>query len=307
MIKRFGYFLALVLVLTTAPAHADELDDEESAQPRGLSIEDLAKTGKGFEAIVKAANTERELTTAEKLALGGSAWSLGLADRAKTYWDDALSDRTVKDGERYRVQFMRAVLSLQEGQYAEAATRAEQAINKLPQSPLRAHFRAVHGEAKRLSGDLGGAEKSYALAVSEATGPFKSEARFLLAECQLKSGKMALARQTYTDIEPNSQYTVNAIRRLIQLDNLAENYEAVLNWAQQGLSIAPEEFKDGLTTYYRVTALSRLGKITEAGAVLAEFKARSSDQDLWFSLSEANLVRASLDPVVKEAEEANGR
>jgi tetratricopeptide (TPR) repeat protein len=306
MINKIGYFVFVAAALAQTSAFAEELD-EDSPPKHELSIEDLAKTGKGFDAIVRAATIERELTTAEKFALGNSAWSLGLAERAKTYWDDALADKSIRDGERYRVMFMRAVLSLQEGQYSEAMTLSDQAIGKLSQSPLRAHFRAVYGEAKKLSGDLIGAEKSYLLAADEAKGPFKSEAKYQLADVQLRLGKMALARQTFTDIDPGSQFAVNAIKRLIQLDNTAENYEAVVNWVQRGLAMAPEEFKDGWTTYYRVTALSRLGKSNEAIAALNEFKARNSDQDLWYSLSEANLVRASLDPVVKEAEEAHGR
>lgn len=329
MINKIGHLLLVTAALAPsallAPAWADRASatsrvlsesndssvdyDSDDGAPRKheLSIEDLAKTGKSFDAIVKSTTIERELTTAEKFALGSSAWSLGLAERAKKYWDEALEDRAVKDGERYRVMFMRAVLSLQEGQYAEAMTIADQAISKLDKSPLRAHFRAVYGEAKKLSGDLIGAEKSYLLAADESTGAFKSEAKYQLADVQVRLGKMALARQSYTDIDPTSQFAVSALKKLIQLDNLAENYEAVVNWVQRGLAMAPEEFKDGWTTYYRVTALSRLGKTNEATAALNDFKARNSDHDLWYSLSEANLVRASLDPVVKEAEEANGR
>jgi len=258
------------------------------------SISDLSRRGKHFEAMVKVYEEKDQMTLSDRLGAAKSAWALGLVDRAREYWDEALNNPDFKEDERYRTMLARSIVELQEGGFEQARAIAERAASKLDSSELRAQFWLVIAEALKEQKAFSLAEEYYNKAIKDGEATVQTEARFLLGECELKLGRLNEARYAFASVDAGSSYTLQALHRLIEIDFSQRNYEGVLTWVNEGRESYPTEFRDGWTTYATVSSLVELSRTEDARKELQDFKVRRSDQDTWFPLAEAAIEARSV-------------
>ena len=273
-----------LLVAVSAPA---------LGQSRGslMSVRDLSAHGAHVEALsVFEEKSETEITLADRLAAAKSAWALGLPDRARRYWDEALSEGSFVGSERQRELLARAILELQEENHDEARARAERAAADLDASPMRAQFWLVVAEALKAQGAFSQAEGYYRRAVSEASLDAKNEMTYLLGECQLRLGLLDDARYSYTAVEASSKYSAQALRRLAEIDLSQRNYEGALTWIAEGRDNNPQEFDDPWVGYARVSALLKLDRMRDAEEELTQLRVRHSDKEPWYILAEGEYL-----------------
>ena len=281
------------------PAESQELAANSfvggpSSTKSGDSISDLARRGKHFEAMVQVYEEKDQMTLSDRLGAAKSAWALGLVDRAREYWDEALNNPEFKEDERYRTMLARSIVELQEGGFEQARAIAERAAAKLDSSELRAQFWLVIAEALKEQKALSLAEEYYNKAIKDGEATVQTEARFLLGECELKLGRLNEARYAFASVDAGSSYTLQALHRLIEIDFGQRNYEGVLTWVNEGRESYPTEFRDGWTTYATVSSLVELTRTEDARKELQDFKVRRSDQDSWFPLAEAAIEARSV-------------
>lgn len=304
---------ALGVFLTFSAAKADNFGENNSL----LSIRDLTAHGQHLEALkIFDEKEESKRSLADRLAAAKSAWALGLPDRARVIWDEALSQSDFVGSERERELLARAILELQEGRFDEARSRAESAAQTIASSPMRAQFWLVVAEALKSQGALSQAETYYRRAAEETSPDGKSEVMFLLGECQRQLGLTSEARYSYTAVESKSKYSSAALQRLTDIDLSQRNYEGVLTWVSEGRENNPQEFDDPWIGYAEISALVELDRVPDAQRMLEKLRVRHSDKDPWFLLAEAAVEargggRAMLAPVkpakdIPEEEETRG-
>lgn len=261
------------------------------------SISELSRRGYHFEAVSKLLERDN-LTLADQLAGAKSAWALGLVTRARALWDAALANKDFQDDERYRAALARSIVELQEANFEEARAIAERAAGGLAESELRGQFWLVIAEALKEQKAFSLAEEYYSRAIHDGDKALQNEARFLLGECQLKLGRVNDSRYSFASVESGTQYTQQALKRLVEIDLNQRNFEGVLTWISEGRESYPSDFRDGWTSYSRITALSELGREDDAKAELQAYRVRRSEKDSWFPLAEAaveaKFVRAML-------------
>ena len=120
--------LAAVLAPLTVRAQVAASDLPEltkGSHNRMETISDLSRAGKHFEAIVKLITATEELNLSDKLAAAKSAWALGLVQRARALWDEALANKDFQDDERARASLGRAIIELQESNFEAARAISE--------------------------------------------------------------------------------------------------------------------------------------------------------------------------------------
>ncbi len=298
--------LALLIVPTIAAAAGDANDFASGSEnDESEHISELTRRGEHFKAIAKLYGKESNPTLADQLAAAKSAWALGLVARARSLWDEVLANKDFQEDERYRATLARAIVELQEANFEEARGIAERAAGSLPESELRGQFWLVIAEALKEQKALGLAEDYYKRAIKDGDKAVQNEARYLLGECQLKLGMINQARYSYAAVEANSSYTLQSLRRLIEIDLSQRNYEGVLTWLGEGRETYPGEFKDGWSSYAMVTALTELGRDDDAKKELQDYRIRRSDQDSWFPLAEAAVEAHYMRAMLHEPRETN--
>ncbi|MCC6954592.1 MAG: tetratricopeptide repeat protein [Deltaproteobacteria bacterium] len=256
-----------------------------------MSVRDLSSHGAHVEALsTYEGKAESEITLADRLAAAKSAWAIGLPDRARKYWDEALSEGNFVGSERQRELLARSILELQEENYDEARARAERAAADLDASPMRAQFWLVVAEALKAQGAYSQAEGYYRRAVSEASLDAKNEMTYLLGECQLRLGLLDDARYSYTAVEASSKYSAQALRRLAEIDLSQRNYEGALTWIAEGRDNNPQEFDDPWVGYARVSALLQLERMRDAEQELDQLRVRHSEKEPWYILAEGEYL-----------------
>ena len=262
------------------------------------TVRDLSQRGRHFEALVAVTSSDEWKSVSEKLAAARSAWALGLVRLAREYWDEVFANREFRDVERSRAMLGRAIMELQESQYEEARMIAERGAGDLPASELRAQFWLVIAEALKEQDALSLAEEYYKRAMAEARGATRSEAAYLLGECQFRLGMINDARYTFTAVEADSTYAPRALKKLVQIDLVQRNYAGVLNWIDEGREGYSAEFSDGWVTYAFVTAHIELGNVAAARKEIHQYQVKNSDRNAWFMLAEsaieANYARGML-------------
>ncbi len=263
--------------------------------------------GSHFRAMIALLESEAEPTLADKLAGAESAWALGLINRARNLWIDILAQRGFQGQERYRAMLGRAILELQEGQYEEARSIAEQAAAQIGPSDIRAQLWLVVAEALKEQQAYSVAESYYKKAIEEGGREVKNEARYLLGESQIKLGMMNEARYAFTGVESSSSFTPQALRRLIEIDLQQRNYEGALTWITEGRESFPTEFRDGQISYAMVTALCELNRQEEALKEVEDLKVRHSVEHPWFVIASAAVEAKLAAPVVSETDSAKER
>ncbi len=289
--------LMAAALFAARPAQSQELAVAATLSASGNSLDtvgELSRRGKHFDAIVKVYDEKEQMTLADLLGAAKSAWALGLVDRAREYWDQALSNPDFKEDERYRAMLARSIVELQEGGFEQARSIAERAAAKLDSSELRAQFWLVIAEALKEQKALSLAEEYYNKAIKDGEATVQTEARFLLGECELKLGRLSEARYAFASVDAGSTFTLQALRRLIEIDLTQRNYEGVLTWVNEGRESYPTEFRDGWTTYAMVSSLVELQRTDDARKELKEFRIRRSDQDTWYPLAEAAIEARSV-------------
>jgi tetratricopeptide (TPR) repeat protein len=291
-------FALIAFLLFVAPLALAEVSEEVSDSGATDSISELSRKGNHFAAISKLIENDTNLNLADQLAAANSAWALGLVHRARALWDVALANKDFQDDERYRATLARSIVELQESNFEEARAIAERAAAALPESELRGQFWLVIAEALKEQKAFSLAEEYYSKAIRDGDKSLQNEARFLLGECQLKLGRMSDSRYSFASVESGTQYTEQALKRLVEIDLSQKNFEGVLTWIAEGRDSYPSDFRDGWTSYSRITALSELGREEDARAELQAYKVRRSEKDSWYPLAEAaveaKFVRAML-------------
>ncbi|MFN8388988.1 MAG: hypothetical protein U0136_01710 [Bdellovibrionota bacterium] len=285
---------AALFVGEAVPCRADIAADggDDTVAPVQVSTEsiaDLSRSGKHFEALTRYVQNPQNLGTAEKLAAAKSAWALGLVDRARALFDEVLANKDFRDDERARASLARSIVELQESNFEEARAIAERAGAKLESSDLRAQFWLVIAEALKEQNALSIAETYYQKAVKDGGREVQNEARYLLGECQLKLGMINESRYSFAAVEAGSPYTLQALRKLVEIDLTQRNYEGVVTWSDEGRESYPSDFRDGWLSYALISALVELGRPQDAEKELKDLKTQQSENNPWYALSQAAL------------------
>ncbi len=279
------------------------------ADSNGVPIRQLTAGGQHFDALVAAAD-KSDLSLEDHLSAARSAWALGLAEAARKHWDEALANEAFQGQERSKELLGRAILELQEGRLEDARAQAERTAATIPSSELRAQFWLLIAESLRLQGALSQAESYYQRAVAEASGDTKSEASYLLGECQLKLGRINDARYAFAGVESTGKFAVPSIKRLIEIDLSQKTFEGVLTWVQEGRENFPSEFEDPWVSYAHSVALVEVGRLDDAAREVQRMKVRHSDNEPWYQVAnasyEAKLLRASMPAESATKETARG-
>lgn len=283
----------------------------ETARHGEETIAELTDRGEHLKAVSKAVDRSDALTLDEKIHAGKSAWALGLPDRARMWWDEALAVKEFTGTERYRTLLARSIVALQEKQFDEARRIAERTANELEPSDLRAQLWLVVAEALKEQNALSLAEGYYRKALDDGGSTTKSEAQFLLGECLLSLGRVNDARHAFTAVSSESSEAPRALRRLAELDLSQRNFDGVLTWLEEGRESHADRFQDGWTSYALISAFTEIGRLDRARKELDQLKVRHGDGDEWFPLADAAVEAASararlLSPETKNGE-AEGR
>ena len=292
-ILAIGALLAALALSAEVRAETVAFRDSTAEVNVNESVAELSRRGKHFEAMAKYTSADGQASLADQLGAAKSAWALGLVPRSRQIWDEILADENFQGDERSRTALARAIVELQEANFEEARSIAERAAATLDTSDLRAQFWLVIAEALKEQNANSLAEGYYKKAIHDGSAELQTEARFLLGECQRRLGMMNEARYSFASVEAGSVYTVQALRRLIEIDLQQRNYEGVLTWVQEGRDSYPGEFKEGWSSYAYVSALTALGRNEEAKKELHELRMRRAESDPWYSLAEA-LVESKL-------------
>ena len=273
---------------------------------QSMPVRQLTLSGLHFDALTEA-DSKSQLSLDDQLSAARSAWALGLANKARSYWDEALANESLVGEEKNKELLSRAILELQEGSLEESRRLAERTTANLPAGDLRSQFWLLIAESLRLQGAMVQSEGYYQKAVAEGSSETKSEATFLLGECQLKQGRMNEARYSFAGVESRGKFAVAAIRRLIEIDLNQKSYEGVLTWISQGRQNYPSEFEDPWIGYADILALLEAGRMDDAGQELGRLKSRHSEKEPWFQVASASyeakllkenlIAQASLTPV----------
>ena len=267
------------------------------ASAQSVPVRQFTAAGLHFDALSEA-DSKSQLSLDDQLSAARSAWALGLADKARGYWDEALANESLVGEEKTKELLARAILELQEGSLEGARSLAEKTTANLQPGDLRSQFWLLIAESTRMQGALVQSESYYQRAVAEGSSETKSEATYLLGECQLKQGRMNEARYSFAGVESRGKFAVAAIRRLIEIDLSQKSYEGVLTWISQGRDNYPTEFEDPWIGYADITALLEAGRTEDAGLELSRLKKRHSEQEPWFQVSsatyEARLLKNNL-------------
>ncbi len=259
-----------------------------NASERNVSLKALSDRGMHYDVMrtyegMKAS----DLSLAEKLVVAKSAWALGLVERARSLWDDALATEDFSGQDRLRTMLARAILELQEGHSEESRRIAETAAGKIERSELRAQFWLVIAESLSAQGAQSLAEQYYKRAAEESTKDSKNEALYLLGECQLKLGLINDARYTFVGIGANSSFAPQAIKRLAEIDFQQRDYEGVLTWVDEGRANYAQQFDEPWVHYVSIVSQIELNRISEAETSLRAFRVKYSESDSWFALANA--------------------
>ena len=310
MVRRFFHIKLLVagLLAAGAPWQAARAEtgypsftSSEAGLARQDSVSEYSQRGMHFEAMVAAYEGTTELSLGDKLSGARSAWALGLVDTARRLWDEALATNNFDDIERHRALLARAIVELQEGRFEDARAIAERAANTLQASDLRAQLWLVIGEALREQGAPSLAEGYYRKSIEDGSNEIQAEGRFLLAECQLKLGRINDARYTYAALDSRSKFTPRALRRLAEIDLTQRNFEGVITWIEEGRELGTADLQDGWSSYALIAAFTELGRIDDAEKELLSLKTRHTDQDRWYTLSEAAVTASVVRPMLSQA------
>lgn len=259
----------------------------QSSSQADETIAELSDRGEHLKAVSKALEQENSLSLDERIHAGKSAWALGLPDRARSWWDEALAVKEFDGTERHRTLLARAIVELQEKRYDEARRIAERTANQLEASDLRAQLWLVIAEALKEQRALSLAEGYYRKALEDGSRGTKGEAQFLLAECLLTLGRVNEARYAFAAVATDAPEAARALRRLAELDLSQKNYDGALTWLEEGRETHADRFQDGWTSYAIISSLLAIGQSEKAQRELEQLKIRHGDADDWFLLSES--------------------
>lgn len=283
MTTRLLVYTILLLLLPHGAANAEEGGDQSV-----LSVRELSSHGQHIEALrAYLSKDDVTVTLSDRLSAAKSAWALGLVDRARQYWDEALATRNFVGTERERELLGRAILELQEGNHEEARARGERAISSLPASPVRGQFYLLIAESLRAQGAYSQAEDYYRRAIDEVSPEDRSEAYFLLGESQLKLGLLNEARYSFSEVNSRSKYSSQSLRKLAEIDLSQRNFDGVLMWIAEGREMNPQEFEEPWVAYAQIYSLLETNQRDAALKELEQFRVRHSERDTWFGLAAA--------------------
>ncbi len=275
MMVRIGLSIGLAFFIFLEAAHAEE------------SVADQTSRGDHYGALKQVFEADENLKLTDLISAAKSAWALGLSDVSRDYWRRSLAHHELTGTERYRALLAQAILEFQESRYDAARKIAEKAAGELESSDIRSQFWLVIADSLKEQDAFSLAQQYYRRAVSEATGTRKTEARFLLAECQHHLGLFTAARKNFVLTETGTPYTEKSLRYLIEIDLSQQNYDGIVTWVNAGREQVPESFNDQWVSYAYIVALINLNKSELAKKELAGFKIRHSADSSWYALAEA--------------------
>jgi tetratricopeptide (TPR) repeat protein len=228
---------------------------------------------------------ERKVTTAATVAMGNSAWALGLNSRAAQAFDRALRDPALGSEMRARLLFSRGLIEFQNSNFQIASLFAERSFAELPApSPLRAQVLALWGESLVKQENLGPACTKLTQASEEAGESQLPDIFFSLGGCQKKMGALDEARASYEHIPLEHDKASSAVRALATLALELKRYPQAEFWLMKGRELFPERFLDGWVDYAHMTILTEQGRGDEVRTLLAQATERYPQSDGWFQL-----------------------
>jgi len=221
-----------------------------------IDVERSAAQAEYFKALVTFEKLPARRATSEAvIAAAKSAWALGLAERAIKEYDRALRDESLSPLQRARLLLSRGIIEYQEGRYQVAALFAEKGIKCLnEESPLKAQIWLLWAESLIKLNSYGAAEEKYLKAVSQAHSEEKGEIYFLLAQCQLRLGKLKEARLSFEQVPLSHDRAAAAMRHLAEIALEEGRFDQASFWLQKGREEFPNSFLDSWVDYALVQA-----------------------------------------------------
>ncbi len=251
------------------------------------SVTDLSQHGRHYDALNKYLSLDRDAEISEKLACAQSSWALGLVNRARDFWQELLVNPDIKEEQRFQISLSEAILEMQEGNFDVARSIAEQNVNKLPPSELRAQFWMIIAEALREQKVYSLAESYYKKAIEEGSDKIRSEANYQLGVNQMSIGLVNDARYSFVTVPINSEYAAKALRKLVEVDLIQKNYDGVLNWIAEGRKNFRSEFTDSWISYAALTAQLENDKFEDAKREIQQMRLNNTSNNIWLTLAEA--------------------
>jgi tetratricopeptide (TPR) repeat protein len=231
---------------------------------------------------------ERKVTTAATVAMGNSAWALGLNTRAAQAFDRALRDPALGAETRARLLFSRGLIEFQNKNSQIASLFAERSFAELSSpSPLRAQVLALWGESLMQQNDLGRACEKLGQASREGGELQLPDIFFSLGSCQKKMGALEEAKDSYEHIPLDHEKAPSAIRALAALALDLKRYPQGEFWLMKGRELFPQQFLDGWVDYAHMTILTEQDRASDVRELLAQASERYPQSDGWFQLLRA--------------------
>ena len=231
---------------------------------------------------------ERKVTTAATVAMGNSAWALGLNDRAAQAFDRALRDPALGAETRARLFFSRGLIEFQNDNFQIAGHFAERSVSELSvPSPLRAQILALWGESLMKQGDFGSACTKLKQASEEGGDAQLPDVYFRLGSCQRHLGALDDARESFERVPLQHEKAASAIRALATIALDLKRFPQAEFWLAKGKELFPQEFLDGWVDYAKMIALTEQSREQDVKELLSRAAERYPESDGWFQLLRA--------------------
>jgi hypothetical protein len=230
-----------------------------------------------------------------------SAWALGLVNLARMEWERALDDDKLSSQERTQEILAQAILELQEGKYKLVREISLGTSEFLNNDSLKAQFNLLIGESYRLENKCDLAKEYYEEAINLFEDKNQDEAQFMLGECLFRLKEIEQARVAFLKISPKSQFSEKTIKRLIEIENIKENYENVITLAAENPNKSAE------IGYYQIQAELRTKKITQASTSLKELKDKAGEFEPWYHLAQSEVEIALAEKSLNIKKGLNGK
>lgn len=257
-----------------------------------IDIQRLAAAGDYYRALqVYLELPKRRITTEATLAAAKAAWGLSLPAQAISYFELALTDQTLSDSDRARINLARGIVEYQEERYQVATVYAERAANLLPApAPLRGRIWELWADSLVKQKLYGLAEEKYLKAVKELDVNDVPDVSFRLGVCRSTLGKYDLARQAFEQVPLNHPLASEAVRNLALVALRLDRYEQAGFWFKTGRDKFPESFLDSWVDYeqIRIAIKSRDDESIKQLLELAE--ERHPPSDYWLTLAQGAAV-----------------
>lgn len=284
---RIPILVQIIIALVVILFEGKTLSAQEARANSLHSVRELSAQGRHLDAILELQNEQENRSLGDIFAAARSAWALGLIMEARIRWEEAFEHPDCTGVERARALLSRSLMELQEEQYEEARSFAEEGSSYIDSSELRGQLQYVIAEALYAQNLYSLAEGYYKKAVSESSKEGRQEALLKLASVQNKLGRPQEARKSLVKIELSSRLTPIALNRLIEIDAHGRNSTGVRTWVEEGRNSFPSEFHTPKVGYAHARSLLADGLYYEAEEEISHLEKESKESDPWVQLGRA--------------------